>query len=106
MICSNVSIAFTRMNGVDVFVVDRKGRGLLKPQSPLLSEACGVVMERLTGCGSVAVSELKIAVAESSPDDRGSWGGIANTLEARRRAPPGDTLRAAIARRRSIGRRL
>jgi len=43
------------------------------------------------------VSELKIAVEDNSPIGRGSGGGIENTLDARRRAPPGDTLRDAIA---------
>jgi hypothetical protein len=48
------------------------------------------------GCGSVAESELKIAVEERSPVGRGNGGGIENTLEARNRAPPGDTLRDAM----------
>jgi len=42
--CSNVSIASTRMKGVDVFVVDLKGRGRLNPQSPLAREDWGVVI--------------------------------------------------------------
>lgn len=42
------------------------------------------------------MSELKIAVDERSGAGRGRGGGIANTLEARKRAPPGDTLREAI----------
>jgi hypothetical protein len=31
-------MASTRMEGVDVFVVDRKGKGRLKPQSPFARE--------------------------------------------------------------------
>lgn len=38
MICSKVSIDSTRIIGVDVFVVARKGKGRLKPQSPLASD--------------------------------------------------------------------
>jgi len=34
--CSNVSIASTRMKGVDVLVVDRRGKGRLKPNHLLL----------------------------------------------------------------------
>ena len=84
------------MNGVEVFVVDRRGKGRLKPQSPRTSEDWGVVIERWIGCGRVAVSELKTAVEERSPAGRGSGGGMEKILDARRRAPPGDTLRDAI----------
>ena len=84
------------MKGVDVLVVDRRGRGRLKPQSPLFREDWGVVMESWTGCGSVAVSELNIAVDERSTDGRGRGAGIENILDARKRAPPGDILRDAI----------
>jgi hypothetical protein len=45
VMCSNVSIALTRMKGVDVFVVDRRGKGRLNPQSPLTSEDWGVVID-------------------------------------------------------------
>jgi len=68
----------------------------LKPQSPRTSEDWGVVIERWIGCGRVAVSELKTAVEERSPAGRGSAGGMEKILDARRRAPPGDTLREAI----------
>ena len=42
------------------------------------------------------MSELKIAVEESSPDGRGRGDGIEKILDARKRTPPGDTLRDAI----------
>jgi hypothetical protein len=81
---------------VDDFVVDRRGRGLLKPQSPRASDDCGVVIEARIGCGKVAESDVKMAEEDCCSIGRGKGGGIANTLEARRRAPPGDTLRVAI----------
>jgi len=56
------------------------------------------------GCGSVAESELKIACEERSPAGRGSGGGIENTLEARSRAPPGDTLRDTMVALWIVGR--
>ena len=84
------------MKGVDVFVVARNGNGRLKPQSPLFRDDCGVVIERWMGWGRVEVLELKIAVEERSLVGRGSGGGIEKTLDARRRAPPGDTLLDAI----------
>lgn len=96
MTCSYVSIALTRMRGVDDFVVDRRGKGRLKPQSPRANDACGVVIERLIGCGSVAVSDVITAVDERSVAGRGRVGGIENILDARRRAPPGDILREDI----------
>jgi hypothetical protein len=37
-----------------------------------------------------------MALEERLPAGRGSGGGLAKTLEALRRAPPGDTLRVAI----------
>jgi hypothetical protein len=54
------------MKGVEVLVVDRRGKGLLNPQSPLVSDDWGVVIARWVGCGRVAESELKIAVEERS----------------------------------------
>jgi hypothetical protein len=54
------------------------------------------VIERWIGCGRVAVSELKIAVEERSLAGRGRGFGIENILDARRRAPPGDTLLEAM----------
>jgi hypothetical protein len=95
--CSYVSIASTRITGVDVLVVDRKGKGRLKPQSPRANDVCGVVMERLMGYGSVAESELKLLLDERLGKGRGRVGGIANSLDARRSAPPGDVLLDAIA---------
>ena len=91
-----MSIDSIRITGVDVFVVDRRGKGRLKPQSPLASDDCGVMTERWIGCGRVAVSELNTAVDERSLGVRGRGGGIEKTLEARNRAPPGETLREAI----------
>ena len=96
MMCSNVSIASTRMKGVDVFVVARKGRGRLNPQSPFAREDWGVVIVWWIGCGSVAESEPKLACEERSPPGRGRGGGIEKTREALSRAPPGDMLRDAI----------
>jgi hypothetical protein len=84
------------MKGVEVFVVDRRGRGRLKPQSPRANDVWGVVIERWVGCGRVAVSELNMAVEESSPAGRGSGGGMEKIRDARKRAPPGDTLLEAI----------
>jgi hypothetical protein len=56
------------------------------------------------GWGSVAESEVKIACEERSPTGRGSGGGIEKTLEARSRAPPGDTLRDAMVALCIVGR--
>jgi hypothetical protein len=42
------------------------------------------------------VSDWNIAVEERSGEGRGRGGGIENTLDARRRAPPGEMLREAI----------
>ena len=92
------------MMGVDVFVVARKGKGRLKPQSPLFSDAVGVVIERWIGYGRVAVSESNVAEEESAPAGRGRGGGIENTLDARSRAPPGETLRDAIVALEIVGR--
>jgi hypothetical protein len=102
--CSNVSIASTRMKGVEVFEVARKGRGRLNPQSPFAREDWGVVIVWWIGCGSVAESELKMACEERSPTGRGSGGGIEKTLEARSRAPPGDMLLDAIVASWQVGR--
>jgi hypothetical protein len=104
VMCSNVSIASTRMKGVDVFVVARKGRGRLKPQSPLAREDWGVVIVWWIGCGNVAESDVKMAWEERSLAGRGSGGGIENTLEALSRAPPGDILRDAIVASWIVGR--
>jgi len=95
--CSIVSTDSTRSNGVEVFVVDRRGNGRFKPQSPLESEDGGVVMVKWVGYGRVAVSELNVAVEDRSPIGRGRGGGIENNREALKRAPPGDTLRVAMA---------
>src|ERR1700734_1817376 len=95
--CSILSIYSTRSNGVEVFVVDRRGKGRFKPQSPLESEDGGVVIVRCVGYGRVAVSELNVAVEDRSPIGRGRGAGIENNREALKRAPPGDTLRVAMA---------
>src|SRR5436853_7410381 len=85
------------MRGVDVFVVERRGRGRFKPQSPFEREDGGVVIVRWVGYGRVAVSELKVTVEASSAVGLGRGAGIEKSREALRRAPPGDTLRVAIA---------
>lgn len=100
--CSKVSIDLTFMNGVEVLVVDRRGKGLLNPQSPLFNDDWGVVTVRWVGYGRVAESELKIAVEERSGCGWGRGDGIEKTLEARRSAPPGDTLREAIVDRKGL----
>jgi hypothetical protein len=94
--CSIVSTDSTRSNGVEVLVVDRRGSGRFKPQSPLESEDGGVVIVRWVGYGRVAVSELNVAVEDRSPTGRGRGAGIENKREALKRAPPGDTLRVAM----------
>ena len=96
MICSKVSIFLTLITGVEDLVVERRGKGRFNPQSPFASDDWGVVMDIWVGCGSVEVSELNPPVDDISPAGRGSGGGIEKTLDARRRAPPGDTLRDAI----------
>lgn len=48
------------------------------------------------GYGSVAVSDWNMPVDERSAVGRGRGGGIENTLDALKSAPPGDTLREAI----------
>ena len=84
------------MTGVEVLVVERRGRLRLKPQSPFEREDGGVLMESSTGCGRVAVSELKVTVEANSDAGRWSGAGMANILEALRRAPPGETDFVAI----------
>ena len=53
-------------------------------------------MAWIKGYGVVAVSELKIEVAEASRLGLGRGGGKENTRDALNRAPPGDMLREAI----------
>ena len=94
--CSNVSIVSTRIIGVEVFVVDRKGNARLRPQSPRCRDAQGVAIERWMGYGSVALSDRN--------SGRGNGGGTENIRDERRRAPPGDTVREAIVALEIVGR--
>jgi hypothetical protein len=55
-----------------------------------------VVIVMLTGCGRVAVSESKLVLEERLIIGRGRGGGIENTLDARKSAPPGDVVREAM----------
>ena len=91
-----MSIDSTRIRGVDVFVVDLRGNGRFKPQSPFESEEGGVVIVRWVGYGKVAVSELKVTVEVNSAAGFGRGAGIENSRDALSRAPPGDILRVAI----------
>lgn len=77
-------------------MVDRRGKGRFSPQSPFESEEGGVVIVRCVGCGKVAVSELYVADESKSVAGLGRGAGIENNREARRSAPPGDTLRVAM----------
>ena len=52
----------------------------------------------------MAVSDVNTALAESSPIGRGNGGGIEKTLDALKRAPPGDALREAIVALCVVGR--
>lgn len=91
--------------GVDVSVVERKGSGLFRPQSPLASDDCGVSMAARVGYGSVAVSDLFLVVEVTSWLGRGSGGGMENKRELRRRLAVGESLcaRIPIFAPRSIG---
>ena len=84
------------MTGVDDLVVERRGRLRLKPQSPFEREEGGVLTESSTGCGRVAVSELNVTTDANSDAGRRRGAGMANILEARSRAPPGETDLVAI----------
>ena len=86
------------MTGVEDFVVDRRGSDRLRPQSPFCNEEEGVVIDIWTGCGSVAVSELKLPCVLIWSVGLARGGGTENTRDARRRAAPGATLREAMAR--------
>jgi hypothetical protein len=97
VMCSIVSTDSIRSSGVEVFVVDRRGKGRFRPQSPFDSEDGGVVIVRWVGYGRVAVSELFAAVEDRSPIGRGRGTGMENNRDALKRAPPGDTLRVVMA---------
>ena len=84
------------MIGVEVFVVERRGKLRLNPQSPFERDDGGVLIESWVGCGRVALSDLKVTFSASSAAGRCSGAGIENMREALRRAPPGDTDRDAI----------
>lgn len=95
--CSRVSTELTRMTGVEVLVVERRGKLRLNPQSPLERDDRGVLMESCVGCGRVADSELNVTVEASSEAGRCRGVGIENIRDALRRAPPGETDRVAMA---------
>ena len=80
------------MVGVDVRVVDFRGRGLLRPQSPLPNDESGVSIAACVGYGRVAVSDSKFAVAVRSELGLGSGGGSEKSLEFLRRLAVGDSL--------------
>lgn len=94
--CSYVSIACTFMNGVEVLLVDRSGRGLLKPQSPLARAAWGVVIVWWMGYGRVALSDWKPDPEANPSTGFGKGAATANIREARSKEPPGETVRVAI----------
>lgn len=85
------------MTGVDVFVVERRGKLRLKPQSPFERDDGCVLMESWVGCGRVALSELKVTVDANSEAGRCNGAGIENMRDALRRAPPGETDRVDMA---------
>lgn len=95
MICSAESRALTRIMACADFVVDLRGRGRFKPQSPRCRDVPVVVMAWWVGKLWVAVSDL---MAPSLV-----WGGVGsgvgseNIRDVRRSAPPGDTLLAVAA---------
>ena len=95
----------TLITGVEDFVVERRGNDRLRPQSPLCSDACGVVIDICVGCGNVAVSELKGPLVLICPAGGAKGGGTENTLEARRRAAPGAILREADIATENNGRK-
>lgn len=84
------------MTGVEVFVVERRGRLRLNPQSPLERDEEGVLIERWVGWGRVALSELKVDCEAISEAGRCKGAGTENIRDALRRAPPGETDRDAI----------
>lgn len=75
------------------------GKGLLKPQSPVIRDEDGVVTERCVGKGIVAVGEECLVAEEKSPGGAGMGAGIENIRDALRSAAPGETLRGVILER-------
>lgn len=86
------------MTGVDVLVVDFRGSGRFKPQSPRPRDACVVSMAAWMGYGVVAVSELVIEITVRSGDGRGRGGGSEKSLEFLRRLAVGDRCLVGITR--------
>ena len=80
------------MVGVEDPVVDFKGKGRFRPQSPRPREASVVCMEAFMGYGSVAVSDSCVSVAVSSELGLGSGGGRENSRDVLRRFAVGDSL--------------
>lgn len=91
VICSSVSTALILKMGVEVFVVDRRGRARFRPQSPRASDDGGVAIACRTGCASVAVSECLVSPAKSLLG-RGSGGGREKRRELRRRLAVGESV--------------
>ena len=93
MMCSIVSIEDMRTAGVLVLVVDRRGRGLFRPQSPRASDDGGVARVWCVGYGSVAeLEDLSIPPPTIiSTSGRGRGLGNAKSREARRSCAVGDS---------------
>jgi len=88
--CSIVSTALILNIGVEVFVVDRRGSDLFRPQSPRAREEGGVVIAWRTGYGRVAVSDCLFS-PEKSLLGFGRGGGRENRRELRRRLAVGES---------------
>lgn len=96
------------ITGVEVLVVDFRGKARLRPQSPLPSEDCVVSIAACVGYGVVAVSESRVEIAEKSGLGRGRGGGREKSLDVLNRLAVGDSLCRDIVyngRDRQIGRR-
>lgn len=85
-----------RINGVDVFVVDFKGKDLLRPQSPRERADWVVSIVACIGYGKVAVGESYVEVAVKACAGLGSGGGREKSLDVLRRWAVGDSFPAAM----------
>jgi hypothetical protein len=79
----------TRTIAEEDFNVVFSGSGRFKPQSPFRLDAFVVVMIWCVGYGAVAVSEERPLLSTTGAF---SGGGMENSLDERKSAPPGDTF--------------
>lgn len=92
MMWSIESTLSMKMVGVDVLVVDLRGKARLRPQSPRPRDDSDVSIAARVGYGRVAVSESKFAVPVKSEAGLGRGGGREKSLEFLSRLAVGESL--------------